>query len=284
LVATGVPNVITKDLRFASLAALILGRATLTGCTQPNGSGYTHPGVVEPWAPEGEPPKVSVRIPERYKRDMRLWIIEALPPDYAGKPRAGEPKRSELLVALWPGLEPRSETNKSEFERAGFGRRISILMAAVPTTSKPLSNYLTQVYEGSTTSARTYGEAANLSLLGTRHGLDLYDLSPEAMNRYLIKQFKISGRTYPSNQLFVKTDGTGTLATVISCVHEAVPDDRPLNAPWTEGPIFSECEHHFTFSELQARVSLTYSRKYLNEWAAIEAQVRNLLLSFIVKP
>jgi hypothetical protein len=264
--------------------ALALILHLLVGCVQTKESGWTYPGASEPWAARGEQPKVSVRIPERYKANMRLWITDALPATYPGKQQPGEPLRSELLSVLWPGLEPKSELNRAEFEVLGHGRRISILIQALPIADNAFSGYMDRVYNSTTDEALHLGEVQKLDRIGQRYGLDVHDLSPEAAKRYLVNQRKQSGRTYLNEQVFLATDAAGKFLTIIRCPHELIPDDRPKGASILDGPLSAGCEHHFSLPELQAGIKLRYSRKYLPDWVAIEAQVRTLLISFVEKP
>jgi hypothetical protein len=263
--------------------ALALILHLLVGCVQTKESGWTYPGASEPWAARGEQPKVSVRIPERYKDNMRLWITEALPATYPGKLQPGEPRRTALLSVLWPGLEPKSELNRAEFEVLGHGRRISILIQALPIADDVFSGYMERVYSGATDRALYLGEAQELSQIGQRYGLDIRDLSPEAAARYLVNQRKQSDQTYLNEQVFVASDPAGKHTTIIRCTHESIPDDRPNGAPLRDGPLSTSCQHKFSLPELQAGIQLSYSRKYLPDWAAIEVQVRTLLISFVEK-
>lgn len=84
--------------------------------------------------------------------------------------------------------------------------------------------------------------------------------------------------------LLVDRDTNGDVKTLLLCTSDDVPDwadQIKSGKTFTSNP---KCKHLYYFKELNASVSLFYSRFYVKDWRLLEQRINALLLSFVQTP
>jgi hypothetical protein len=82
-----------------------------------------------------------------------------------------------------------------------------------------------------------------------------------------------------AEDIYFQRDGKGELVTIILCTPEEVKTKE-------DGPQYqavARCEQKFITRQVNALVSLTYSRQLLEDWSSIQAKWEKLLNSFVSK-
>jgi hypothetical protein len=118
----------------------------------------------------------------------------------------------------------------------------------------------------------TFHACPELPMPQKKYGLDFYALDSRKCQQVA-----------PSlEDIYVRRSVDGSVGTQIICTSIAIPDVVKGGVP-TASIYNPMCKHRFYLKELNALVTLNYSRLYIQDWHSLQTRVRALLLSF-VKP
>ena len=86
------------------------------------------------------------------------------------------------------------------------------------------------------------------------------------------------------DDLLIDRDSNGDVKTLLLCTSDNVPDWADQIKSGQTFSINPKCKHEYYFKQLNARVSLFYSRFYVKDWRLLEQRINALLLSFVQTP
>ena len=193
-----------------------------------------------------------------------------------------------LLSALWPGLIPDNGENHSEFNQPGGGGLMVTLIhsAAIEDYEGRHYNALESEFNVALDSSK------NRLCVGVMAESRCYKrvAADVKSGKYGLKRLGVDFSKYPDfpvqdrsglaeRDIFYLRGPTGDLQTVILCMSE---ESKTVE----QGPQYhmvAQCEQKFVFKPLNALVSISYRRVYLQDWKAIEADWKQLLQSFIAE-
>lgn len=204
-----------------------------------------------------------------------------------------------FIDTLWPDMPLRTPQNQHEFDGPGWRRKLDIEVSAIFTSGDPHKegDFLKEDRElwgfdgekfatrqdrmlerrfhlykrnGSTTGDGQKSYSFPLEPLPGKFGLARIGVD---VNKHPVDP-KL--HWWPENFYFLR-DKHGKLVTFIRCGSEVDHEDDPKS-------IYSpSCDQHFVFAPLSAAVTVTYGRKHMEDWRAIQEKTEKLLQSFIEK-
>jgi hypothetical protein len=206
---------------------------------------------------------------ERDERGRRLDGDLYVPANYFELPQYDYSKvknvKVELLTVLWPGLEPRTADNRTEFSVPGGGRRLSIRIDSVADVAPERRQRLLDLHlEGKLRHER-------YDMQGIHYSLE------KLGNRFYIRPQGVPNAGTPverqSDDIFFLRE-QGKVRSLLECAPE--PPQFGVRSP--------SCRHVFIIDDLDVETHMHYRREYLPEWRRIETEVAALIRSFYQQP
>ena len=296
------------------VACLAIGMA-LAGCSggKPTTPPPSSADELLTWYYGDKDHMIDIRIPAGYRFWGGAFMTAILGPNYPGARNTRGYVTDLYADTLWPGLPPRTPQNSREFDSPGVGRKLGIKVLAMgegPVTQSDLDDlYFLDSRESqilrqfgsdplTTTTKRDFHMerllrinflGIGLAATGSGDPNNPYLFPVEALpERFGLQRIGVNLDQHPrllqldptEDQMHYRRRPDGTLQTFIRCTNDRMPDDLD-NPKATYSP---NCDHFFFSETLRGIVEMHYSRRYLKDWPLIEAQVNQLLNSFIVKP
>jgi len=241
---------------------------------------------------------VLLLIPAEYGH----WNQGAVAADKAINPEGHEQPNGQvhqelLIAALWPGLTGDNSKDHGEFDVPGGGRRMIALIhsGAIEEFNGHYYNALRSAYDSA-----IYRSTKMLCVAPFEQPNKAQDAKAKCYPRdsadikppkFGLNRVGVDFSKYPDipetarhdlmeNDIFFSYNKKGELDSVITCMAEEAKtvDDGP------EYAFVAQCTHNFVSRRLNAFVSISYRRIYLNSWRAIQSSWDRLLTSFIVDP
>jgi hypothetical protein len=232
--------------------------------------------------------RVLLKVPVGFaSEDRTAKAINNTANDSRGLNINGQVHEVLLLTALWPGLVPDNGANHGEFNQPGGGRLMMALIhsGAIENYEHRYYNSLQAEYDiaiESSTKRLCVGLMAQ-SRCYKREAADVkppqFGLQRVGVDFSKYPDFPEKDRSgFPERDIYYLRGLNGDLQTVILCMAE---ESRTVE----DGPQYhmvGQCEHKFVFKPLNAFVSVSYRRAYLQDWRAIQTEWETLLQSIIV--
>ena len=215
---------------------------------------------------------ITLKIPNGYLDHFVL----AGPPVPGAKEDTAEVKHRMYFTAEAGTLKPRSTENNQAFVHPNsltdeFSFNISTVYAR-PPGEVPLALQ-------STYASRIWMFANSCAIppkAKPRFGLEWY--ARDIPN--CPKQIH-AGR---KEDMLIERDTNGQVKTFLICTSDEIPDRADQVKSGHLLGNNPKCEHEYYLKELNARVSLFYSRFYVKDWRLLEQRINALLLSFVQTP
>jgi hypothetical protein len=201
----------------------------------------------------------------------------------------GQIHEEMVLSALWPGMVTSSSDNRGDFNVAGGGRLMRVLVdsAAIEDWEGHHYDALQSIFDialDRSVNGLCVGVMAQ-SHCYKREAADVkpakYGLDRAGVDFAKYPDFPESDRSaYPERDIYYLRGPDGALQTVILCMAEEAKtvEDGP------QYRMVAQCEQNYVNRRLNALVKISYRRVYLPEWRAIQESWDRVLLSSIVAP
>lgn len=214
---------------------------------------------------------ITLKIPKGYLDHYAL----AGPPVPGAKEETAEILHQMYFTAEASTLKPRSTENNQAFVYPNsltetFSFNISTIYARLPS-EVPLalrSTYASRMHTFSFS-------CATPPVPKPRFGLDWYAGDISNCPKQLVG--------FPEDML-IERETNGEVKTLLLCTSDEVPDWPNQLKTSHIVTVNPKCKHEYYFKQLNARVSLRYSRFYVKDWQLLEQRINALLLSFVQTP
>jgi len=228
--------------------------------------------------------RVTLRVPGGYfSPENRLGMAI----DSARAVNNGPDIEYFSMTALWPGMITETNGNRQEFQVAGGGRVMRMLMRSAAVEDwqgrhfDALQNTFDVALKASTQRMCVGIMAASHCYKRTASDVksSKFGLQRQGVDFAKYPDFPIEERSgLPERDIYYARGPSGELLTVIWCMAEEAKtvDDGPQYRK------VAQCEQYLENHQLNALVQVDYRRAYLSQWRDIESAWNALLESSIV--
>jgi len=251
---------------FKSIVSVLCIAFSLNACSQsqPDYSGTTSIRMYR----NSDADIITLKVP---KGHLDHYVLSG-PPVPGAKEETAEVKHQMYFTAEASTLKPRSTENNQAFVYPNslteeFSFNISVWNKR---SERERNGYLQDNYASR---IRTFTFSCTTPPAPkTRFGLDWYAGDISNCPKQLAGAPK---------DMLIERDARGEVKTLLFCTSDEVPElaDQGKSAPMAD--YNPKCEHKYYFKQLNASVTLRYSRFYVKDWRLLEQRINALLLSFV---